>query len=168
MSAAPPPSFIRAYGRAIFFYVLLLLLCGLPGTGFGVILYGLIGAFYLAVRTLTAENDPPLRRRRRNKLIAWLGCIAFIVTLHQVYGWLVRADAERAVAQAQAFKQRHGRWPDNSQEAALEQSHSWVARISYYRSTDGITHWVSYHDPWCAFVLRYFDLDAGRWEHDAI
>jgi hypothetical protein len=166
--AGPPPSFIRAYGRAIFFCALLLFLCGTPGAGFSVILYGIIGLIYLGVRASAADDDPPLRRRRLNKLFAWLGCIAFIIALHQVYGWLARANAERAVAQVQAFKQHHDRWPADAREAGLEQSNGWVARSFYYRSTDGNIHWVSYHDPWCAFVLRYFDLDAGRWESEAM
>jgi len=162
----PPRGFRRRFGNTLVFGALLVLSCGMPFAGYLGAVFGVAWLVYGGYSLSRALEHPAERRLRLGRLLIWTASFALVFGLHKYYAVQARADAERTIAQVSMFRQRHGRFPDDSAEAALQLPGIAPLSNATYFIYQG-RHLITYHDPWMPFTTIRYDLDTCTWSNQS-
>jgi len=159
----PLPATLRArYGVTIALCAVATLFFGMPQAGFALYLFAIPWLVYALHSAMVAFEDPSQRRVRAGRLLIWMIALGLVLGLHEYYKANARADAELAIMQVNMFRQRHGRFPDDAEQADLNLPGITPLRNARYFAYSG-KHRILYDDPWQPFRVVFYDLDTCAW-----
>jgi len=154
----PPATFLARYGVTIALCTVAALFFGMPQMGFMLYLFAFPWLVYALYNAVVALKVPAQRRLRIGRLLIWIVGLGLVLGVHKHYQTEARADAERAIMQVSIFRQRHGRFPDSSEEAALDLPSIAPLHNAKYLHYQGM-HLVMYRNTWQPFGDIQYDLD---------
>jgi hypothetical protein len=147
---------------------LLLLLGLMPHSGFVAVPIGVVATCFLAYRCYQSRKDVLLRRPRLVTLLLVLSTVCVVSGRHAWLAVDVRHNANTLVADIEAYKSTHGKFPDELaslgtwSEARLRSE----LGMGGYLFADGRPI-VSYASTYIIFETWRYDFDARRWVYEA-